>query len=95
MLPSVIVSNSKAYETITSTLSKMTSSNDLKVKDLEHDLKNYHDGKNRLTSDTGVKQNNTDDWLRVVNDDQTGSMLLEDTFAREKVRGRLRDILKF
>jgi catalase len=41
--------------------------------------------KDRLTSDFGVKQSNTDDWLRVVSDDHTGPSLLEDPFAREKV----------
>ena len=81
--------NSKAYQTLASTVSKMTGSADLKAKDLEHNLKDSHDEKSRLTSDTGVKQSNTDDWLRLVNDDQTGPMLLEDTFAREKVSDRL------
>lgn len=42
--------------------------------------------KDRLTSDWGVKQSNTDDWLRVVSDDHTGPSLLEDPFAREKVQ---------
>lgn len=39
----------------------------------------------RITSDYGVKQSNSDHWLRVVNEDQTGPMLLEDPFSREKV----------
>lgn len=39
----------------------------------------------RITSDYGVKQNNTDQWLRVATEDQTGPSLLEDTFGREKV----------
>lgn len=41
--------------------------------------------KDVLTSDAGVKQTNTDDWLKVVNDNHTGSELLEDPFSREKV----------
>ncbi|KAJ2895444.1 hypothetical protein MKZ38_006589 [Zalerion maritima] len=41
--------------------------------------------KSRITSDYGVKQNNTDDWLKVVNEDQTGPALLEDPFGREKI----------
>lgn len=41
--------------------------------------------KSRITSDYGVKQNNTDDWLRVVNKDKIGPSLLEDPFGREKV----------
>ena len=47
--------------------------------------KDVHDDKWRITSDFGVKQNNTDDWLKVATDDQTGPSLLEDHFAREKV----------
>lgn len=39
----------------------------------------------KLTSDWGVKQNNTDHWLSVTNDKHTGPALLEDTFGREKV----------
>ena len=44
-----------------------------------------HNDKWRLTSDFGVKQNNTDAWLSVATDDQKGPQLLEDQFAREKV----------
>lgn len=43
----------------------------------------------RITSDFGTKQSNTDNWLRVNSNEQTGPMLLEDSFAREKVRARL------
>lgn len=39
----------------------------------------------RITSDFGTKQSNTDDWLRVNSEDQTGPMLLEDGFSREKI----------
>ncbi|KAM0246135.1 hypothetical protein ACHAP5_004917 [Fusarium lateritium] len=39
----------------------------------------------RITSDYGVKQNNTDEWLRVSTEDQTGPALLEDAFGREKI----------
>lgn len=41
--------------------------------------------KDRITSDFGVKIGNVDEWLRVSNEDKTGPMLLEDTFARERV----------
>jgi len=41
----------------------------------------------RLTSDYGVKQNNTDIWLSASTGDRKGPALLEDNFAREKVRG--------
>jgi catalase len=39
----------------------------------------------RITSDFGTKQASTDDWLKVNNEQQTGPMLIEDPFAREKV----------
>lgn len=38
-----------------------------------------------LTSDYGVKQSNTDDWLSVATEDRQGPALLEDPFGREKV----------
>ncbi|KAI4868765.1 catalase [Hypoxylon rubiginosum] len=41
--------------------------------------------KDRITSDYGVKMGNVDEWLRVANEDKTGPMLLEDSFAREKI----------
>lgn len=41
--------------------------------------------KARITSDWGVKQSNTDNWLRVADSDKTGPALLQDPFAREKV----------
>ncbi|KAK3186667.1 catalase 1 [Lecanicillium sp. MT-2017a] len=41
--------------------------------------------KTRITTDWGTKQSNTDDWLRVYKEGQTGPMLLEDGFAREKI----------
>lgn len=39
----------------------------------------------RITSDYGVKQNNTDHWLSVSTEDRQGPALLEDPFGREKV----------
>ncbi|KAK4503935.1 hypothetical protein PRZ48_004850 [Zasmidium cellare] len=57
----------------------------VKVADLRRDTKDYHDPKNRLTTDYGVKQNNTDDWLKVATEDKTGPMLMEDHAAREKI----------
>ncbi|KZL80596.1 catalase 1 [Colletotrichum incanum] len=38
-----------------------------------------------MTTDFGTKIENTDDWLRVTNDDKTGPTLLEDAIAREKI----------
>jgi catalase len=59
--------------------------NSKKTNDLKADTKDVHDKSWRITSDSGTKQGNTDDWLSVVNEDHTGPMLLEDNFAREKV----------
>ena len=56
-----------------------------KLNDLKQETKDMSD-KGRLTTDYGVKQMTADDWLRVVNKDKTGPMLLEDPFARERVR---------
>lgn len=57
---------------------------DDKISQLANDTKTV-DGESRITSDYGVKQTNTDDWLRVTNDGQIGPSLLEDPFGREKV----------
>lgn len=69
----------------TEKVQNMTGERSQKVIDLSHDTKDVHDKSWRITSDYGVKQTNTDDWLKVVNEDKTGPMLLEDPFAREKV----------
>jgi catalase len=58
-----------------------------KISDLQRDTRVDEDG-SRLTSDFGVRQANTDDWLKVVSEDHTGPMLLEDMFGREKVSFR-------
>ncbi|KAK0747386.1 catalase-like domain-containing protein [Apiosordaria backusii] len=55
-----------------------------KVADLQKETKEMTD-KARLTTDYGVKQTSADDWLRIVNNDKTGPMLLEDPFARERI----------
>jgi len=55
-----------------------------KAKQLASDTKDVN-GKWKMTSDFGVKQTNTENWLRVANEEKTGPMLLEDPFAREKV----------
>ena len=64
----------------------MSSERSQKVNDLQKDLKDVHDKNWRITTDYGVKQADTDDWLKVVNEDKPGPMLLEDPFAREKVK---------
>ena len=56
-----------------------------KLKQLDEVSHNYGEKNARITSDYGVKQTNTDDWLKVASEDRTGPMLLEDGFAREKV----------
>jgi hypothetical protein len=56
-----------------------------KIADLSTATKDVHDKSWKMTSDYGVKQNNTDHWLTVASEDQTGPMLLEDPFGREKV----------
>lgn len=56
----------------------------VKVKQLASDTKEVSD-QWRITSDYGVKQTNTQNWLRVASEEKTGPMLLEDPFAREKV----------
>lgn len=63
----------------------MGASNTRKLDDMAKETVNYHDEKNKLTTDYGVKISNTDDWLKVATEDKTGPMLLEDPFGREKV----------
>lgn len=46
----------------------------------------HHDSSNRITTNYGVKQSNTDDWLRVASEDHTGPDLLEDHASREKIQ---------
>jgi len=71
-----------ARQTMKDTISGQNSK---KTNDLQQVTKDVHDKSWRITSDSGTKQSNTDDWLSVVNEDHTGPMLLEDNFAREKV----------
>lgn len=61
-----------------------TSSKEKKMVDLERDTENVHKG-HALTTDHGTRVNDTDHWLRVVNEKNTGPSLLEDQIAREKV----------
>jgi len=55
-----------------------------KLKDLAKDTVDIS-SKAPLTTDFGVKNSGTDHWLGVTNEDNTGPMLLEDQFGREKV----------
>lgn len=58
----------------------------VKVAQLESVTKDVHSkGGQTITTDYGVKQTNTDHWLKVVNEDKNGPSLLEDAFGREKV----------
>lgn len=56
-----------------------------KVAQLAADTKDVHNGDHRITSDYGVKQNDTDHWLSASTEDKQGPQLLEDPFGREKV----------
>lgn len=56
-----------------------------KQQDMAKDTKDAMDKSYRLTTDYGVKQSNTDQWLRVVNENRTGPALLEDSAGREKI----------
>lgn len=64
---------------------EMTGFNDKKQADLATVTKDVHDKSWRITSDYGVKQNNTDKWLHAGTDDKQGPQLLEDQFGREKI----------
>lgn len=79
-MASVIVGGlHKAQEAV-----QQAASREKKVVDLERDTANIH-SKQPLTTDHGVRVGNTDQWLRVVDDQHTGPSLLEDQIAREKV----------
>lgn len=71
---------------ITEKAKNMTGEQNKKVAQLSADTKDVHDGSYRITSDYGVKQNDTDHWLAAVSEDKQGPQLLEDPFGREKVR---------
>ena len=64
----------------------MSSEPNAKLAYLAQNTKDAHDKSYRITTDYGVKQTNTDDWLSVSNEDQQGPLLLEDSHGREKVR---------
>lgn len=72
-----------ATEKVKDTMSGQSSK---KTTDLQKSTKDVHDKNWRITSDYGVKQANTDEWLTVTSEDKTGPMLLEDNFGREKVK---------
>ncbi len=64
----------------------MTGAQNKKVAQLSAHTKDVHDESHRITSDYGVKQNDTDHWLAAVSEDKQGPQLLEDPFGREKVQ---------
>jgi hypothetical protein len=64
----------------------MSSARSTKVEQLSSVTKDVHDKGASITTDYGVKQSNTDDWLKIGTEDKNGPSLLEDAFAREKVR---------
>ncbi|KXX78173.1 Catalase-1 [Madurella mycetomatis] len=55
-----------------------------KLADLKKETKEMTQ-KMRLTTDYGVKQTTADDWLKVIDQDKAGPLLLEDPFARERI----------
>lgn len=55
-----------------------------KIAQLESDTRTVSKD-DRITTDSGVKQQTADEWLRVTTDNKIGPMLLEDSYAREKV----------
>ncbi|GMF78201.1 unnamed protein product [Aspergillus oryzae] len=59
-------------------------SKDKKLVDLAPDTHNVQSSKEPLTTDHGVRISDTDHWLKEVNDNHTGPMMLEDQIAREK-----------
>lgn len=66
------------------TATKNAKSADGKFADMQRDTVELDD-KQHMTTDYGIKISDPDHWLRVVNDKNTGPMLLEDQIAREKV----------
>ncbi len=61
------------------------SSSNAKLADLSKDIVNNEDKNARITTDFGVKINNTDDWLTASTEEHQGPQLLEDFHGREKV----------
>ncbi|PGH11769.1 catalase A [Helicocarpus griseus UAMH5409] len=57
---------------------------DKKVADLARDTTDVH-APAPFTTDHGTKVSNTDQWLRLASENQTGPSLLEDQIAREKI----------
>ena len=55
-----------------------------KVADVKKDFVEQTN-KTKLTSDFGVKEPDTDNWLSASTNGRQGPLLLEDNFAREKV----------
>ena len=80
---------SEILENISEKAKNMTGAQNKKVAQLSANTKDVHDKSYRITSDYGVKQNDTDHWLAAVSDDKQGPQLLEDPFGREKVRSML------
>lgn len=79
MASAIVAGLHKAQEAVQRATSK-----DKKVVDLERDTANIHT-KQPLTTDHGVRVENTDQWLRIVDDKRMGPSLLEDQISREKV----------
>jgi catalase len=61
-------------------------SSNKKISDMKPEYRQPYSSKDPLTSDNGVRQPSHDIWLSASTGDRQGPMLLEDNFAREKVR---------
>ncbi|KAA8910803.1 catalase-like domain-containing protein [Sphaerosporella brunnea] len=75
---------SAAKEAASETFNDVTTTNE-KILDMWPNKVDQTKSGNRMTTDTGVKIQDTDHWLRVVSDKQEGPALLEDQIAREKI----------
>lgn len=73
-----------AKEAASHKLNDVTTTNE-KILDMWHNTADVSSSKNKMTTDHGVKVQDTDHWLKVVSQNQHGPSLLEDQIAREKI----------
>jgi catalase len=74
-----------AKESAQQKFNDVTTTNE-KILDLWPNTKNMTKSSNKMTTDHGVKVQDTDHWLRVVSEKSQGPNLLEDQIAREKIQ---------
>jgi len=73
-----------AKESASQKFNDVTTTNE-KILDMWSNTYDTTKSSNRMTTDIGVKVQDTDHWLRVVSKDTNGPSLLEDQIAREKI----------